>query len=59
MARMWVASAGHAAEGGWIETFVTMETMDAHLWSARESTGLGAARGLGLRCATSFDKAWT
>ena len=40
MARMWVASAsGHEAQGGWIETYVTMETMEAHLWSARESTG--------------------
>ena len=40
MARMWVASAtDRGGQGGWIETFVTMETMDAHLWSARESTG--------------------
>ena len=39
MARMWVASAEDPTKGGWIETFVTMETMDAHLWSARESTG--------------------
>ncbi len=38
MARMWVASATDRGEqGGWIETYVTMETMDAHLWSARES----------------------
>ena len=40
MARMWVASAtDNGKKGRWIETFVTMETMDAHLWSARESTG--------------------
>ena len=39
MARMWVASADDPANGRWIEEYVTSETMDAHLWSARESTG--------------------
>ena len=40
MARMWVASAPDEGEDGrWMEEIIKRTTMDAHFWSARESTG--------------------